>query len=68
MGGFVINEINANDNTEEATDFGHRLDLNWNTVEPIPAYNGGPTFREKIEKKFSTPFHPANGNGRGKLS
>ena len=25
-------------------------------IYPFCAYNGGPTFREKIEKEFSTPF------------
>ena len=27
-------------------------------IYPFCAYNGGPTFREKIEKKFSVPFRP----------
>ena len=25
-------------------------------IYPFCAYNGGPTFREKIEKQYSTPF------------
>ena len=30
---------------------------------PFCAYNSGPTFREQIEKQFSVPFTPANGQG-----
>ncbi len=36
-------------------------------IYPFCAYNGGPTFREKIEKEFSTPL-PAAGNGCGKFT
>jgi len=35
-------------------------------IYPFCAYNSGPTFREKIEKKFSTPYRPAGGNGNGR--
>ena len=32
-------------------------------IYPFCAYNGGPTFREQIEKKYSTPFNRSNGCG-----
>lgn len=35
-------------------------------IYPFCAYNGGPTFREKIEKEFSTPL-PAGGLGCSKF-
>lgn len=34
-------------------------------IYPFCAYNGGPTFREKIEKRYSAPFTPARANGCG---
>ncbi len=34
-------------------------------IYPFCAYNSGPVFREKIEKKYSVPFAPKNGNGNG---
>lgn len=37
-------------------------------IYPFCTYNGGPTFREKIEKKYSIPFVPVNGNGCGKFT
>lgn len=32
-------------------------------VYPFCAYNGGPVFREKIEKQYSVPLQPTNGAG-----
>jgi uncharacterized radical SAM superfamily Fe-S cluster-containing enzyme len=34
-------------------------------IYPFCAYNSGPVFREKIEKKYSVPFARSNGNGNG---
>jgi hypothetical protein len=30
---------------------------------PFCAYNGGPTFRDKIERRYSVPYVPVRGNG-----
>ena len=34
-------------------------------IYPFCAYNGGPTFREKIEKQHSVPFQPNSGGCGG---